>query len=111
MSLLPPPPNLILLADITLYPTEKGGRSGPLTGESFDCQVWLYEEYRECRILLEGVGISPGETRRYRVHFVTDYNLDGVRQAGRFELFENRIIGEGVIVQPQPQRDYPAFFR
>jgi len=111
MSFLPPPPNLVVLADITLNAAAKGGRESAIAGEYFDCLASYYGEYRPCRILLEGIACSPGQTRRCRVQFVCEWDYDGARQAERFDLFDNHIIyiGQCVVIPPteyfQPPRD------
>ena len=91
-----------ILADVTLYPTAEGGRKGPTPPSWFGCpckatkddtQLW------DCRLLLGGTSMSPGETRRVEVAFLSpDLAVPALRNSGRFFLWELRIIGEALIV-------------
>lgn len=91
-----------LTADVTLYPTERGGRRGPTPTGWFGCLGKLAaEEPRgwDCRILLHGTGLRPGETRRADVIMLGGAEATGVlHDAGRFLLWEGHVIGEASVV-------------
>jgi hypothetical protein len=91
-----------LVADVTLYPTEEGGRKTPTSPDWFGCPCFTSKEHLEgwdCRILLQGVPLSPGETRRVGMVFLSpDLAVLALRKAGKFYLWEGHAIGEGVVV-------------
>ncbi|MEO6783206.1 MAG: hypothetical protein ABI407_17390 [Bradyrhizobium sp.] len=74
------------IADITLYPPDRGGREPPIIGEWFGCpckfdprdfSAW------DCRVLVEGEQFKPGETKKLAIVLLTPE-----------ALWEGRIIGE-----------------
>jgi hypothetical protein len=79
-----------LFADVTLYPTAQGGRKGPTPSNWFGCpckaakdtpQAW------DCRLLLEGTSMKPGDTRRVEVVFlIPDQAVPAFRKSGKFFL-------------------------
>ena len=92
-----------LIARITLYLTERGGRLSPILGgwkgaESFfgcplkihpnDVSAW------DCRILVGNESISPGETKQFGMVFLTPEIVPVLRKLPKFYLWEGRIIGE-----------------
>lgn len=91
-----------LIADITLYPTQQGGRKKPTPSDWFGCPCVLSKELLEgwdCRILLQGLALMPGETRRLGMIFLSaELAIPALRAAGKFYLWEGHAIGEGVIV-------------
>jgi hypothetical protein len=90
------------IADVTLYPAEQGGRGGPTPPDWFGCpckaamdavQAW------DCRIMLSGRAMKPGETRRVEIMFLSpDEAVPAFRKADKFFLWEGRVIGEGKLV-------------
>jgi hypothetical protein len=53
----------------------------------------------ECRLLLRGSPLQPGETRRVDIVFLSpEQAVPAIRAPGRFYLWEGRIIGEGTPV-------------
>jgi hypothetical protein len=92
-------PNLI--ADVTLYPTDQGGRKTPiLLGWGCPCMIHKTDSKAwDCRLLLEGGSMSPGETRRVGISFLSGEKAAQLfRTAGKFYLWEGRIIGEAIVV-------------
>jgi hypothetical protein len=91
-----------LLADVTLYTTGKGGRLGPTPPEWFGCPCKINRDDLQgwdCRILLGGTSMSPGDTRRVEIIFLSpEQALPMFRAAGVFFLWEGRVIGEGRVV-------------
>jgi hypothetical protein len=87
-----------LLAEVTLYPTDKGGRRGPTASEWFGCPCKISRDDShgwDCRILLGGIPMSPGETRRVEIIFLSpEQAIPALRAAGTFFLWEGRVIGE-----------------
>ena len=97
-----------LLCDVTLSPTEQGGRCYPIRGDLqkwFSCPCKAHPEDHEawdCRILLNGEIIRPGESRRLGVLFLSSSEaLKVFVPLGKLLLWEGRIIGEAVIVVSQ----------
>jgi hypothetical protein len=93
-----------LTVDVTLYPTAEGGRNHSIVGLWFGCPCKLRKddfEARDCRLLLNGQTMSPGETRRLGIKFLSDDSAPIFRDAGRFYLWEGKIIGEAVVT-PNP---------
>ncbi len=85
------------IARVTLYPTEQGGRRGPAMGEWFGCPCKFHEldmTAWDCRLLLEGEPIVPGETKEVGIVFLTPEIGPVFAKAERFLLWEGRIIGE-----------------
>jgi hypothetical protein len=90
-----------LTVDVTLYPVAEGGRDHPIVGAWFSCPCKLRQndfEARDCRLLLNGQAMSPGETRRLGIKFLSDDSAPIFRAAGRFYLWEGKIIGEAVVI-------------
>jgi hypothetical protein len=90
-----------LIVDVTLYSMTEGGRHHPIVGEWFGCPCKLRKDdfdARDCRLLLNGQPMSPGETRRLGIKFLSDDSAPIFRDAGRFYLWEGKIIGEAVVV-------------
>jgi hypothetical protein len=91
-----------LLADVTLYPTNEGGRGIPTSPEWFGCPCMVQKEDSsawDCRLILLGRSMSPGETRRVGISFLSGEKAAQVfRAAGKFYLWEFRIIGEAIVV-------------
>jgi hypothetical protein len=91
-----------LLADVTLYPTAQGGRKGPTPPNWFGCPCKAAKDHSQawdCRLLLEGTSMKPGETRRVEVVFLTpDQAVPAFRKSGKFFLWDGRLIGEAKLV-------------
>ena len=91
-----------LVAEVTLYATERGGRQGPTPPDGLGCLCQLAGgESREwdCRLLLHGSPMAPGETRRVEITFLSaDEAVPAILEVGRFLLWEGRIIGEAKVV-------------
>jgi hypothetical protein len=88
-----------LFADITLYPTDQGGRLGPIVpGSRFGCPYkfdpkdhtawdgWIFPEEP----------FAPGQTKRLGIHFLSADIAAVFRLQPKFFLWEGRIIGEAV---------------
>jgi hypothetical protein len=92
--------NTNLVADVTLYPTERGGRRGPTPRDWYGCICQIEGANWDCRILLNGIAIVPGESRRVGIAFLSGSVAEkAVRAAGDFVLWELRAIGEGKVVE------------
>lgn len=97
-----------LIADVTLYPTGQGGRRGPTQSDWFSCLCKVRREDAnawDCRILMQGNPLSPGETRRAGVIFLSGERAASIfRIAGKFFLWELRIIGEANVAPEERRR-------
>jgi hypothetical protein len=91
-----------LIADITLYPTNQGGRLVPTATDSFGCPFKIRKDDNlvwDGRLLLDGTSMKPGETRRVGVAFLNCEDAAPIfRKAGKFYLWELRIIGEATVI-------------
>jgi hypothetical protein len=91
-----------LIADVTLYRTEDGGRRGPTPAEWFGCLCRLTKDSTpawDCRLILEGRRLAPGETRRVGICFLSGECAAQIfRHAGKFFLWDMRIVGEAIVV-------------
>jgi len=91
-----------LIADVTLYPSERSPRRGPMWGEFFSCPCKLEMDAPDawdCRILLGNERIALGETKRVGIAFLSGEKAASMfRAAGRFYLWELGIIGEAKVV-------------
>jgi hypothetical protein len=92
-----------LFADVTLYTTENGGRLGSTPPEWFACPCKINRDDLQgwdCRILLGGIPMSPGDTRRVEIIFLSPESaLPKFSAAGAFFLWEGRVIGEARVVR------------
>jgi hypothetical protein len=91
-----------LIADVTLYPTSQGGKKIPIGPDWFGCPCMVGKDSSDawdCRLLLDGRSMSPGETRRVGISFLSgEKAAQAFRAAGKFYLWESRIIGEAIVV-------------
>ena len=99
-----PEPDLIV--DVTLYPSEAGGRKGPLRGDlqqfyGCPCKIKPQDfDAWDSRFTIDGEIIQPGETRRLGVRFLSrERAMPLFQNAGIFYLWEGRIIGEARVIQ------------
>jgi hypothetical protein len=91
------------MVDVTLYPAEMDGRTEPIAREGFGCPCMLDEKsntFADCRLFLSGQHISPGETKRVGIRFSFDPAALLFRSAGKFYLWDGRVIGEAVVAVP-----------
>ena len=87
------------IATITLYPSNNGGRAGPIVGQWFGCPCKFDPKdfsCWDCRILNRGEKFSPGETKKFGMVFLTPEAGALFRAVGKIYLWEGRIIGEAV---------------
>ena len=91
-----------LVADVTLYTSEQGGKATVISGLCYGCPCeiegakWKWD----CRIALGHLSLHPGQTRRVGIAFLSGEEAAvAIRAAGRFVLWEGRPIGEGVVVR------------
>ena len=90
------------IADITLYPSDRGGRRGPFIGDRFGCSAKLHEKdftSWDCLILTRGERFSPSETKRFGMAFLNSEAAPLFRSMDKFLLWEGRIIGEARAVR------------
>jgi hypothetical protein len=93
-----------LIADVTLYETAAGGRiQAALPGWGCPCVVpdqdMTYPDVWDALFQLGDEPLRPGEKRRVGLVFLTPEGAEKMRRAGRFLLWEGRIIGEARVVQ------------
>ncbi len=94
-----------LMVDLWLYPTERGGREGPvLPGWGSPCTLqseegdgWVgYDGWP----LLGDTPMAPGERRRVGYVFLSaQVAADLLSAAGKFYVWEGRLVGEATIVR------------
>lgn len=96
-----------LMADLTLYPSELGGRKHPaFLGLMWPCTAEPnpkpgFEAFDGCPLLADGP-LRPGEMRRVGFVFLSGRRAaDHFRKSGVFYLWEGRSIGEARVVPEQ----------
>jgi hypothetical protein len=98
-----------LIADVTLYPTEMGGReSSALPGWGCPCCVSRQEPVSgyDGWPLLDDLPMEPGEQRRVGFFFLSGEEAAVImREAGTFYLWEGRFVGEAKVVGADRRRD------
>ena|ERR1700733_15259041 len=93
-----PEPHII--ADVTFYSTEQGGRRSPTRAEWFGCPCTISgstKDLWDCRLYYHAP-IEPGETRRVAVVFLSKEAIKIFQKAAHFYLWDLRIIGEATVV-------------
>lgn len=87
-------------AEVTLYHSEKGGRTGPTPEVQFSCPIEFQGNLYDCRMYFESKkGISPGETGVVEIGFLRWDLLEGkLKKNSKFKIWEGGIIGSGVVV-------------
>jgi hypothetical protein len=90
-----------LIADVTLYKTEEGGRRGPAP-PGWGCPTAIASNHSaEAWDAWPQLGDEPlklGETRRAGFVFFSPQGAETMRRAGKFYLFESGCIGEATVV-------------
>ncbi len=88
-----------VIATISFYTTEAGGRKGPTRPDSLLCPMVLDELTLDVALWLEEVGsISPGDTVRVPMNFMRPaLAMEHCAVGTKFFLREGRKIAEGVI--------------
>lgn len=89
-----------LVADVTLYPPDKGGRSAPIhPGWGCPCKPAKDEPAWDGWPLLGDQPLAPGEKRRLGFYFISgEEAVKAMRRSGRFLLWEGHVIGEARLV-------------
>ena len=89
-----------ILADITLYDTEQGGRKSPTPADQFNCPIDIDGVKHDCRLLLKNIGpLIPGEKKiNVPIKFLCpEIVLPKISIGKLFYLCEIGIIGEGLV--------------
>ncbi len=88
-----------IIAMITLYETEKGGRSGPTPPDQFGCLVEIDGQHFDCRLILDGVGsLRPGQTAIVPIMFLhPELPLPLLRISRDFRLWDGKVVGNGEV--------------
>ena len=89
------------LANVTLYATGQGGRATAIRGDWFSCPCKFHEKdfsAWDCRLLLNGQVVSPGETRRLGIVFLSPEIAPAFRFVRRFYLWDGKTIGEAAAI-------------
>lgn len=90
-----------LIADVKLYRTEEGGRESTANpGWGCPCMVsdmppWVGWDAWP---LLGYDALNPGDERTLGFVFLSPDGLKAIRSAGKFYLWEGRVIGEAIVV-------------
>ena len=89
-----------LIADVTLYATNAGGREEPVyLGWGCPCLPSRAAPGWDGWPLIGEDPLVPGETRRVGFHFMSgDEAANVMRKAGRFYLWEGRLVGEAEVI-------------
>jgi hypothetical protein len=90
------------IAEVRLYPTDRGGLSGPVRGERVGFPARFDEKDHtgwDCLILLRGDQLAPGETKRLGIAFLSPIIAPVFRSIDKFYLGINHAIGEARAVR------------
>jgi hypothetical protein len=90
-----------ILARVTFFRTEEGGRKGPTSSTHFGYPFVMDDQMNDCRFFLEGIGsISPGQTVDVPIAFLfPKLVVDRLKVGRKFKLWEMGIIAEGEILE------------
>lgn len=88
-----------IIATVSLFPTEVGGRQGPTPNDMYGCLMVIDNNNYDIKINLEDAGsIFPGQTVRVPVRFLDwERARESCSVGKRFILREVYTIGAGVI--------------
>jgi hypothetical protein len=89
-----------IIADVTSYPTERGGRHSATRENWFGCPCTVSggtHDLWDCKLFYEAP-IEPGETRRVAVVFLSKEAIPIFQSAAHFYLWDGRIIAEATVV-------------
>ena len=90
-----------IIALLTLYQTDKGGRKGATPPDRFACLLELDGEYFDCRLLLDEVGaLSPGQTATIPIKLLSPELLRGhLHVSQEFYLWDGHRIADGKVLE------------
>lgn len=89
-----------LIADVTFYPTEAGGKTQPVfSGYGCPCMVSNAKPWSgwDARLMFQGEPILPGQKRRVSFAFLTREGALTISKAQHFFLWEGRVVGEATV--------------
>jgi len=87
-------------AEFNMYGVQEGGRGGPTPPDEWGCLLGVADKYFDCRVMLEGKPLVPGEQRSVRVKLLDAESARGVFVPGRaFVIFDGSIVGEGTVAE------------
>ena len=94
-------PNPNILANITLYKTDQGGRKGPTPKDFFTCVLDFNGEKFSCRMYLYQIGsISPGDTVEVPITFTCpELILNRLKIGNKFKIWDGGFKGEGEVLK------------
>lgn len=91
-----------LTVDLTLYPTEAGGKRLAIRS-AYRCPCLTTRDMavggRDVMLLLGPESLAPGESRRIGISCLTPAGAAELRAAGHFYLWEMGFIGEATVVR------------
>jgi hypothetical protein len=95
-----------VIAKIYLYPTDRGGKKVAIS-DGYGCPLkfdGIEDSLHDCRISLDsGLKLAPGETAEVPMSFLCRELFDDKLRAGlKFQLWEERPIGEGEVIKVLP---------
>ncbi len=92
---------LDIIALLTLYETDKGGRKGATPSDRFGCLFELDSEYFDCRLLLDGVGaLSPGQIATVPIKLLSPELLRGrLNVSQEFYVWDGHRIAKGRVLE------------
>lgn len=91
-----------IIVNIYFFPTDKGGKSLPITREWYGCPFGYEGKYYDCRIITKGLTpINPGDSiKSIPVVFLSpELVLPKLKENTAFTLWESGVKAEGIIVK------------
>lgn len=86
-----------LIADVFLYPTDRGGRTSPIS-KGYRCPCFVAKDGTEAGwdcVVVGGGPVAPGERAQLGLIFLSGAEaVKALTQGPKFYLWEGRFIGE-----------------
>lgn len=102
LSSLSAVPKADLIAEVTLYRSQVGGKTQPVfSGYSCPCMVSKVVPWSgwDARLVFQGGPIHPGEKRRVSFAFLTDEGAQAIAKARHFFLWDGSVVGEARVCE------------
>jgi hypothetical protein len=100
-----------LIADVTFYAAEVGGKTVPIfSGYGCPCMVSQVEPLQgwDARLVFDDDPIFPGQRRRVGLTFLTREGARSIGEARHFFLWEGRFVGEADVCEGEADLPSPS---
>ncbi|WEF35480.1 hypothetical protein [Pseudoduganella chitinolytica] len=91
------------LITVRFLSPEEGGRAQPASGRTFGCPLFVDGEGYDCRLLLDGLVLQPGQQYELPVKFLRrEHAEERLRIGAPITLWEGKTIASGTISHVYP---------